>query len=523
MISYFTDLPYQLFERYGVELVGSFLLATIIRLFFAKSTAKIGLKYLSYAFYTLVLKNLILIGFDIYNAINPAQIIPPVIFDWITLSFICISSALFLTSALQILHLLFTGINFAVVVSLLLILSGYIVGRYAHTANLFTLLPNIYIASAFLIVGLSLVMIKSTRQNALRATGIGFILLGVYYIQMTFNLIHDDWFYQAAIYLIVLLLSLSSQITLMNIYCHTLENNLVLEKARRDLILDASPFPVLITRLVDDQVIYINAVAKSLFNIETTDLPTFTLSSYFINPEKRIELISRIKQETVIHSFEVQMKKPKTQEAFWLDLSTRIIDLDGELALYTTFKDVTQNKHKEEKLFEAASTDPLTGLFNRRQFETMAKTQLSLAQRYNTPHCIVMIDIDHFKRVNDTYGHDAGDEVLKYIALVLKTSLRASDILARFGGEEFILFLPHTSPTEAWQVAERLRSSVEQSKIKTKTDILSVTISLGLSSTLTLTLEEQIKEADTALYASKTTGRNKATLYTPDLKKEAKA
>ena len=184
---------------------------------------------------------------------------------------------------------------------------------------------------------------------------------------------------------------------------------------------------------------------------------------------------------------------------------------------------MTQNKHKEEKLFEAASTDPLTGLFNRRQFETMATTQLSLAHRYNTPHCIIMIDIDHFKRVNDTYGHDAGDEVLKYIALVLKTSLRASDILARYGGEEFILFLPHTSPTEAWQVAERLRSSVEQSKIKTKTDILNVTISLGLSSTQTLTLDEQIKEADTALYASKTTGRNKATLYTPALKKEDKA
>ena len=523
MISHLSNLPYTLFEQYGIELIGSFLLATIIRLFFVKSTAKIGLKYLSYAFYTLVLKNLVLIGLDVYNAINPSLVIPSVLIDWLNLSFICTASALFLTSALQILHLLFTGINFAVVISLLLIVSGYIVGRYTHTADLFTLLPNIYIASSFLIVGLSLVMIKSTRQNALKATGIGFILLGVYYIQTTFNLIQDDWFYQATIYLIVLVLSLSSQITLMNIYCTTLENNLVTEKARRDLILDASPFPVLITKLVDDQIIYINAVAKKLFNIETSDIPSFTLSNYFINPEKRIELISRIKRETVIHSFEVQMKKPKTQEAFWLDLSTRIIDLDGELALYTTFKDVTQNKHKEEKLFEAASTDPLTGLFNRRQFETMATTQLSLAHRYNTPHCIIMIDIDHFKRVNDTYGHDAGDEVLKYIALVLKTSLRASDILARYGGEEFILFLPHTSPTEAWQVAERLRSSVEQSKIKTKTDILNVTISLGLSSTQTLTLDEQIKEADTALYASKTTGRNKATLYTPALKKEDKA
>ena len=224
----------------------------------------------------------------------------------------------------------------------------------------------------------------------------------------------------------------------------------------------------------------------------------------------------------MIHSFEVQLKKPSTNQAFWLDLSTRIIDLDGELALYTTFKDTTAKKQKEEALFTQASTDPLTGLFNRRQFETMVKTQLDLATRHGTSFCMVMIDIDHFKKVNDTYGHDAGDEVLKHIALVLKSSLRISDILARFGGEEFVIFLPHTTPTEAWRVAERIRMGVENAQIKAGEHTISVTISLGLSSTQHASINAQIKEADTALYASKTTGRNKSTLYVPDMKESKK-
>ncbi len=514
MLPQLIDLSYTLFERYGVELIGAFLLAAIIGLFYTKSNIKWGLKYLSFAFYTLVFKNLILIGFNICPLIYPHYIVPDTIYSWVNFSFICIASALFVASALSILRLLFSPLPFAVITAGLLIVSGYVVGKNPTTAALFDILPNIYIASAFLVIGISLIMMQSARKNALRAIGIGFTLLGLYYVQSVFSLGNDTWFYQASIYLIVLILSLSSQINLMKIYCDTLENNLLAEKARRDLILDASPFPILITRLVDDSVLYINPVAKKLFGIETHEVPTFTFSNYFADPVKRVELLSRIKRETVIHSFEVQMKNPKTMEAIWFDLSTRIIDLDGELALYTTFKDMTENKQKEEELFTQASTDPLTGLFNRRQFELMSSAQVALAKRHKTAYCVIMLDIDHFKKVNDTYGHDAGDEVLKYIALVLKTSLRESDILARYGGEEFILFLPHTSPTEGYHVAERLRISVEQSNIFANDLVLNVTISLGLSISTDTNLATVVKEADTALYESKTSGRNKTTLYT---------
>lgn len=519
MIAELIDFGYKIFERYGVELVGSLLLALTIGLFYKKSTMKEGLKYLSFAFYALVFKNLILITFNLCPLIDGGCVISPLFYGWVSLSFICIASSLFLASALQILHILFSGRNFSIICSLCLIGSGYAIQTHPNTANLFTFLPNIYISSAFFIVGVSLILIKSTRQaHALKTIGIGFILLGFYYAQSVFDFGNNTWFYQAAIYLIVLMLALSSQVRLMSVYCNTLEHNLLAEKARRDLILDASPFPVLITRLLDDSVLHINPMAQKLFGISDDEIASFQFSGYFQDPVKRVELLSRIKRETVIHSFEVKMKNPKTFASFWLDLSTRIIDLDGELALYTTFKDMTQNKQKEEELFTQASTDPLTGLFNRRQFELLANNQISLAVRHQVPYCVLMLDIDHFKKVNDTYGHDAGDEVLKHLSLVLKSSLRESDVLARYGGEEFVIFLPHTSPTEAWRVAERIRESVEQARIQTAAKILNITISLGLSSTQNIDLTAQIKEADTALYVSKTTGRNKTTLYTSDLK-----
>lgn len=515
------DFAYKLFERYGVELIGSLLLAFTIGVFYKKSTIKEGLKYLSFAFYALVFKNLILVAFNLCPLVNSNCHVSPIFYSWVSLSFICIASSLFLASALQILHILFSGQIFSVVCSFLLICSGYVIGSHPETASLFMFLPNIYIASAFLIVGISLILIKATRQaHALKSIGVGFILLGIYYAQSVFDLGTNTWFVQALVYLIVLMLSLSSQINLMSIYCNTLEHNLLAEKARRDLILDASPFPVLITRLMDDSVLYINPIAQKLFGVFGDEIASFQFSSYFQDPVKRVELLSRIKRETVIHSFEVKMKNPKTFDAFWLDLSTRIIDLDGELALYTTFKDMTQNKQKEEELFTQASTDPLTGLFNRRQFELLANGQISLAIRHQTPYCVTMLDIDHFKKVNDTYGHDAGDEVLKHLSMVLKSSLRESDILARYGGEEFVIFLPHTSPTEAWRVAERIRESVEQARIQTAVKPLNITVSIGLSSSQNPDLNAQIKEADTALYISKTTGRNKTTLYTKEIQAE---
>jgi diguanylate cyclase (GGDEF)-like protein len=129
-----------------------------------------------------------------------------------------------------------------------------------------------------------------------------------------------------------------------------------------------------------------------------------------------------------------------------------------------------------------------------------------------------MLDIDHFKRVNDTYGHSVGDQVLQGLAALAKTSLRQVDILARYGGEEFVVLLPETDIEEAVQTAERLRTEAADATIPTRVGNMSITISLGV---VTLddtcrTLEELLDRSDQAMYASKRTGRNKVSNWKPE-------
>ena len=170
----------------------------------------------------------------------------------------------------------------------------------------------------------------------------------------------------------------------------------------------------------------------------------------------------------------------------------------------------------EVKSYEnLAFTDPLTGLYNRRMFLEIAKKKLSEAKRYEEPLSLIMLDIDHFKRINDTYGHDVGDIALKFLAEILKNNVRASDIVARWGGEEFIILLPKTTLEQARKVAEKIRKIIEMSTIDLPNgEKLKFTVSLGVSSfSGKEDLEELIKEADIALYEAKRRGRNRTEVY----------
>jgi len=171
---------------------------------------------------------------------------------------------------------------------------------------------------------------------------------------------------------------------------------------------------------------------------------------------------------------------------------------------------------REKSLYESlALTDPLTGLYNRRMFLELARKELSKAQRYGEPFSVVIFDIDHFKKINDTYGHDVGDLALKHVAQLLKSNVRAADVVARWGGEEFVLLLPKTGPEEAYRVAEKLRKLVERSWLELPGGgRLKMTVSGGVSSYREgVTLDELFKEADEALYRAKRMGRNRVELY----------
>ena len=165
-------------------------------------------------------------------------------------------------------------------------------------------------------------------------------------------------------------------------------------------------------------------------------------------------------------------------------------------------------------ILQYATLDALTNLNNRRQFETRLGQEISITKRQNNPLCAMMIDIDFFKSVNDTYGHAAGDEVLRTVAGIIKQTLRESDIPARYGGEEFAVLLPFTHIEEAKIVGERLRKAVESASISINQETedqkqISVTISMGIAEFDRVESGEILFErADKALYEAKTNGRN---------------
>ena len=189
-----------------------------------------------------------------------------------------------------------------------------------------------------------------------------------------------------------------------------------------------------------------------------------------------------------------------------------LLDLTADtVGIVESFKDITDRKQIEEELRRLATTDPLTGAFNRRQFMQRAKEEIDRSKRYNTPLTLMMLDIDHFKRVNDTFGHDAGDEVLKSLVTESLVLLRGSDIFCRLGGEEFAAILTHTAPEQGVLAAERLRKALKTLEISTANGPVRFTVSIGVASLAQadLTLEQIMKKADDALYAAKNQGRNR--------------
>ncbi|MDD3311298.1 PAS domain S-box protein [Pseudodesulfovibrio sp.] len=194
-----------------------------------------------------------------------------------------------------------------------------------------------------------------------------------------------------------------------------------------------------------------------------------------------------------------------------LELSVAGFRLNDRWFAVATIRDITERKATETKLRELATTDALTGLNNRRWFMELATAEFARSRRYNRALAMFMMDIDHFKRVNDTYGHDVGDQVLSSLAGIAVGALREADILGRLGGEEFGVLLPETSRQSALDVAERLRAAVENAILRTNAGELRITVSLGVAvmGGTTSSVDGLLKEADVALYQAKENGRNR--------------
>lgn len=174
--------------------------------------------------------------------------------------------------------------------------------------------------------------------------------------------------------------------------------------------------------------------------------------------------------------------------------------------------DITHTVRLMERLHGLAIMDDLTGIYNRRHFIEVARRELERAIRYDKNLSLLLLDLDHFKRINDTYGHAAGDAVLFHVACVCRESIRSIDIAGRYGGEELVILLPETAAGDAFTMAERIRERIEALSIDVCGKRLSVSTSIGVASRAgmgNISLEELLQAADRAMYRAKNEGRNR--------------
>jgi diguanylate cyclase (GGDEF)-like protein len=202
------------------------------------------------------------------------------------------------------------------------------------------------------------------------------------------------------------------------------------------------------------------------------------------------------------------------EDWFWL-----IVDITLPVLFLLLLRVSRRRDQAEAELRLLSITDALTGLVNRRGFETLALPALARARRLDAPSAMVMADLDHFKLVNDTNGHAAGDEVLRALARIIAETVRASDVPARIGGEEFAVFLPETTLENACSIAERLRAEVSTGIEHPSGAEARVTMSCGVAvvgeDTGAGALDEALAAADRALYAAKRAGRNRVEVAPP--------
>jgi diguanylate cyclase (GGDEF)-like protein len=216
---------------------------------------------------------------------------------------------------------------------------------------------------------------------------------------------------------------------------------------------------------------------------------------YLVKPFDMLELSARVKS----------MLRLKALQDALVEKNRELDRANKELA------------RRREELLTLSRTDALTGLFNRRYFEERLNEEFTRSRRYGSPLSLVMLDIDHFKRINDTFGHPFGDQVLKAVAQTACSRLREVDLMARYGGEELIALLPETSPVDALRVCERVREAIaslglEHPGADGHVQEVRLTASLGVATVPAANLtsaEALLMAADTSLYAAKGAGRNR--------------
>ena len=505
----------EIFQNYMPELLGSLFIGNAL-FFFGRNDKleKNKLIFASLAFLTLVFK-------DLFNILILLENIPPITTKYPKDLLPAVNNAV---NPLVALLMIVGGIEYSKTISTIkkavaipLFFVCWIALAYVLSLPTINVMfwSNVYLAFGVLVLG-SFFCLSRFNPNAynLRWPGLWILSLASIYIAKALE-IKVNWIAEVSLYILCVFEIYRSTIGQLRKDTLQLTKELKETQSKIPMIIQASPFPIIISALKDDRLLSVNEKAAELFNIDTNNIKNFKTEEYFVDPNARKELLQKLSVVPVVENFQTVFRNPNSEKTFWLDISARVIDFDNEVALFSAFKDITAQKKHEQDLFEKAVLDPLTGCYNRRQFLELATKEIRRAWRYDAPFCLMMMDIDHFKMVNDRYGHTFGDEVLKIMARACKQNLRDSDIFARYGGEEFIVLLTNTTIAEGRSVAERVRQAIEKCVISLTTgEKFHFTISLGVvCSQSSDDLDELVKRADSALYAAKKGGRNQVRIY----------
>ncbi|MGA1863062.1 diguanylate cyclase [Deferribacter thermophilus] len=289
---------------------------------------------------------------------------------------------------------------------------------------------------------------------------------------------------------------------------------------KENFLLNLIPKPIIIIS-INQKIKALNSSFEKTFNVKKDELidkyfymiKNGVLNKIFIEIYKDLENVKKI-------GLSASLKDSSTITIRNENFKTKIYKIDKSLyfdefgkidGLICIIDDITEQEKEISDLMKKAIYDELTQTYNRRYFKTVIKNEIEKVKRYNINSCLLLFDIDFFKKINDTYGHDTGDLVLKKLSSIIKSSIRATDHLFRIGGEEFAIILTNTKINDATQVAEKIRVITENYTFE---KVGKVTISIGVTKIKSKDTEETLyKRADEALYQSKKTGRNKATVF----------
>lgn len=274
-------------------------------------------------------------------------------------------------------------------------------------------------------------------------------------------------------------------------------------------LFNGAPVGMVLARTSDNTFLATNRRARALLGLASGQAEPGQPVDFWCSPGDRERLNASLDAHGTIETFETELRRADGS-TFWADIAAQAMPFEGTPAMLYGIHDVTRQKEIEEQLRELATTDSLTGTLNRRQFFAVAEEELERATRYGKSTALFMMDADHFKAVNDRYGHMVGDRVLASIGGTIRGELRRFDVVGRYGGEEFVVLLPETTMQAAAVTAERIRAAVAQRRVDADGEPVTTTISIGVVGRRTgEPLADLIRRADEAVYAAKAEGRDR--------------